>query len=569
MEKCCKCGKEAVLNEKCLCFDCAELGTIKLTKIQRVRFPKSVALILFLIFSAVNIGLTYYLLIKCHAKVEIVLIGYVVIAVVLICLELVHYKPQYKYPRWEKPIVHLIAKYTVSFILGFQNDRVLFKGRALQSLKVSVCFVVIWVVVEILLIFMFTKQAQIYRENWIFRQMKSRFSDMPKVTQESPLLRNGGMQVECNEQVYYAVDVVRCSDWEDEIKEKVIELIESREDELWTNNKIKLYYCRAVENCMDAVFRTYENGDWVNEIMYDIKNGFKIVTESDIENASKLVMEEDFTASYYGVRELFELFQTARSNLLEPWNRYAEWEKQIGISQRFQEFRNESIGVTLGEKGEQQVARELRPYEGQIIALPNLRLEVEGESIENDFILISPYGIYVLEVKNLGSGGGYGLYIEKDGRWNKMRGRSLEYMESPVHQNERHILYLEKYVNTELGRNLDNYLRVQGMVVIANDKVDIKNESDNLVLRYNNIMGTIRKQPVIMKEKEMKKIAEILLKAALEPKEYPMANYFNYYLEAKIFTDDYLFWKERTEGLKKYVDEYRQKNVNSKGISYI
>lgn len=560
MEKCCKCGKEAVLNDKGMCFDCADTGGIKLTEMQKAGFSKSVAVTLFLIFSVVNIRTTYSLLGRFQRIDGIILIGYVIIAIGITYVKLEWCKPEYKYPCWEKPTALILIKYIVSFILGSSED---------VAFLYMMCFVIIWAVIEILFSIIFYKRNRNFKQNWVLQHMENRLSDIPKTVQEFPTLSDNEYQVEFRAEVDYAVDVVQCSDWEDEVKEKVIELIQDRNDELWVDNKIKSYYCRVVENCMDAAFREDENGNWINEIMSDINSGFKIASESEIENGSKIIIAGDYETDYYSTQGLFEMFQTARIRLLIPWKCYLEWEKEIGISQHFQEFRSESIGVSLGETGEQRVAMELQPYEGQIIVLPNLRLEVDGESIENDFVLISPYGIYVLEVKNLGSGGGYGLYIEKDGRWNKVRGRNMEYMESPVHQNERHILYLEKYINAELGKNLDNYLRVQGIVVIANDKADIKNESDHLILRYKDIMSNIRRQPVVMKEEEMKKIAGILQKAGLEPKKYPIANYFNYYCDAKLFTNEYLFWKESTEKLKKYVDEYMLKNINSKGVSCI
>ena len=411
------------------------------------------------------------------------------------------------------------------------------------------CFFIVWIVVQFLgLVFSFAyDRGKILKENKEQTEMISRFSGMPKVTQKFQFISDEALLEKLQAEEESTVDMVRHTEWENDIKEKVIQLIRSREDELRMINEVKLYYCRAIEWRMNDAFRKFQNGDWVNEIRYDIANGFQVV--------------EEFPKSTYVTRELFELWQMTREELTEPWKYFQRWEEGLAISQSFSEFRGECISVTLGETGEQKVARELQPYEGQILVLPNLRLEVEGESIENDFVVVSPYGIYVLEVKNLGSGGGYGLYIEKDGRWNKMRGNRSEPMESPVHQNERHILYLEKYINAELGRKLDDYLRVQGIVVIANDMVDIRNDSDHLILRYNNVMSTIRKLPVIMKEEDMKRIAEILSKAGLEPKKYPMKNYFDSYAHAKIFTEEYLRWKESTKELKEYVDRYRWEHM--------
>lgn len=547
MEKCCKCGKEAILNEKGECFYCAEISGIKLTEMQKVPVPKAIAPLLFLVLSAINIFFTYFLFLACDARSETMIFGYIIIAIILTIMELVGFKLKYIYLRWWKPAVLLAAKYIIATVFGFRKADVPISGWGWQSIKVSFFFIVIWGVVQAILLDN-SKVTKIIKENNIFQQMENRLSDIPTIKNEYKKISDEEIYRNIDKEIAHVEDIVKSYGCSSDIKENVIKLIHDRNGELQTNNETKFYYCKVIEQCMDESFRKYENGDWVNEIGLDIDNGFGIIN--------------DFCERPYVTKKLFELSQIVRKKISEPWDGFLEWEQKVGISQNFQLFRSESIGASLGEMGEQRVADELRPYEGQIIVLPNLRLEVEGESVENDFILISPYGVYVLEVKNLGSGGSYGLYIEKDGRWNKTFGNRTEYMESPVHQNERHILYLEKYINGELGRRIDDYFRVQGMVVLANEKVNIKNESDNLIVRYNNIMSTIRKQPVIMKENEMKQIAEILSKAGLEPKEYPVSNFFNCYINAKIFTNDYLSWKESTKELKEYVDAFRNERIN-------
>lgn len=57
--------------------------------------------------------------------------------------------------------------------------------------------------------------------------------------------------------------------------------------------------------------------------------------------------------------------------------------------------------LDLGLDGEKFVDEYLKIYEDEIINLSNMRLEVEGDSIENDNILITRKGIFILEVKNM------------------------------------------------------------------------------------------------------------------------------------------------------------------------
>jgi hypothetical protein len=260
----------------------------------------------------------------------------------------------------------------------------------------------------------------------------------------------------------------------------------------------------------------------------------------------------------YVTKPIFEMSQRLKREFFRTYKKYCDffYDKRKLIK----DVNSDYAILMTGHVGEERVETVLKPYEGQIITIPNLRIEVEGNSVESDFIIVSPYGVYVLEVKNLGNKSQYGLRIEKDGRWTKTYGGKKEITKSPVEQNERHILYLEKYINQALGRGLDEHIRLQGMVVIANDNVDIRNETDDIIIRYGNIMNTIRKRPIIMKEAEMKVVAETLKSAGLAAKRHTLSYCKNPFEEVylQLFTGEKLFmeWADNVKPLLQYVDDF-------------
>lgn len=185
--------------------------------------------------------------------------------------------------------------------------------------------------------------------------------------------------------------------------------------------------------------------------------------------------------------------------------------------------------LDLGLDGEKFVDEYLKIYEDEIINLSNIRLEVDGMSIENDNILITRKGIFILEVKNIGASGSYSILIENDGRWiKKFSNNSQEVITfNATEQNDRHIAILQKFINNKLNRSIQqhNYLNIEGVVVIANNTVDIKNESMQNIYRISEIYRYINKFDDILSYDEMLKIKDIILEEKLQPKKYPILNY--------------------------------------------
>lgn len=192
---------------------------------------------------------------------------------------------------------------------------------------------------------------------------------------------------------------------------------------------------------------------------------------------------------------------------------------------------DEVTALRLGVEGEEIVNSHLKMYDDEIINLSNIRLEVEGNSIENDNILLTPYGIFVLEVKNFGSTGSYSLKISKDGKWSKVfkngTTESIEY--NPTLQNERHTRYLQRYINKVLNRAPEDkdYIKVYGLVIIANNEINIDNDSEQPIFRVSEIYRQISKNNSIFNQEELLNIKEIIVKDNLPPKKFPGYDYLS------------------------------------------
>lgn len=284
-------------------------------------------------------------------------------------------------------------------------------------------------------------------------------------------------------------------------------------------------------------------------ILYELVDN--IFKENDVLSEKKIYLNNEEKVKYLNnTINLIEKFQTSDSykyfkvlssnNLITQYLPNCDYKNtmanlsqiynimDIYFNQRKQLLINAKKPLDLGIEGEETVNKYIEIYEDEIINLPNIRLEVDGKSIENDNILITKKGIFILEVKNIGSKGSYSILVQKDGRWIKEINNTSEVIDfNATEQNDRHIAILQKFINNKLNRSIqqNNYLRAEGLVVIANNKLDIRNESMQKIYRISEIYRYINTFDDMLTYDEMIKIRDIILSERLEPKKYPILDY--------------------------------------------
>ena len=119
-----------------------------------------------------------------------------------------------------------------------------------------------------------------------------------------------------------------------------------------------------------------------------------------------------------------------------------------------------------GFMGEFWVRRELNKLpKDKYIVLNNIMIKSSKGSHQIDHIIISKYGIFVIEMKNF-----YGLITgdEYKDKWIQHLGKNKYYFNNPIHQNYGHIKALEELTQKEN----DKFISV---ICISNQaKVDVK-----------------------------------------------------------------------------------------------
>lgn len=187
-------------------------------------------------------------------------------------------------------------------------------------------------------------------------------------------------------------------------------------------------------------------------------------------------------------------------------------------------YSNDYRGIKNGLEGEDKVNKEMKLYNDIIMNLPNIRLEVDGISVETNNLIICEKGIYAVEVKNIGTSGNFTINIDKDGRWSKtyVNGKE-EVMSNITEQTYRHIGLYQKFINKMLKN--DKYINIQPLIVLANDEVKINNNSDIPIVRVSNMYREIIKGTDNINKDTQIAIKDILLAYTLQAKPYGIIDY--------------------------------------------
>jgi len=135
-----------------------------------------------------------------------------------------------------------------------------------------------------------------------------------------------------------------------------------------------------------------------------------------------------------------------------------------------------------GFMGEFWVKMELNKLDkNKYIILNDIMLEDENGTHQIDHIVISQYGIFVIEMKNY-----YGMITgsEYKDTWIQHLGKNKYYFKNPIHQNYGHIKSLEKILN------LDNNLFIS--IVCFSNQAKLKLDIKSIVTQLDYLKDTIK-----------------------------------------------------------------------------
>ena len=172
---------------------------------------------------------------------------------------------------------------------------------------------------------------------------------------------------------------------------------------------------------------------------------------------------------------------------------------------------SESPG-SKGIIGENAVSRKLRKLKSEeYLVLHDILLPYKNRTTQIDHIVISVYGIFVIETKNMS-----GLIVgsEKSAKWSQILYKSKESMMNPINQNKLHInaisLILEKNISDKIIHNF----------VVFPNETTLKLEVETQVLKYDELIKTVRTyDKKVYNQKEISEIYQLINDSNIKGKE--------------------------------------------------
>ncbi len=161
-----------------------------------------------------------------------------------------------------------------------------------------------------------------------------------------------------------------------------------------------------------------------------------------------------------------------------------------------------------GFMGEFWVKLELRKLpKDKYIIFNDIMIEDEKGTHQIDHLVLSKFGIFVIEMKNY-----YGLIKGKefDNKWCQYLGKHKSYFLNPIHQNYGHI------------KSLSNLFKLEdkcfiSVICFSNQaKVDVK--SNNIVTQVDYLKDEILKYNEVLINDDLKKLSNIVIYSNIEDK---------------------------------------------------
>lgn len=297
---------------------------------------------------------------------------------------------------------------------------------------------------------------------------------------------------------------------------------------------------------------------------------------------------EPFTYSRYGKEEILDIYGKLHNKLRNRYPYYVnaviqelltkyqvQWnwlDYRTSLKSEFENTKQQALQsyqkhlgiLESGNRGEDRVEKELHQLSSLGSYLSNVRIKIDGSSVETDNIIFTPNGIFLIEVKNFSESGSYSLRITKDGQWQRVyKNGIIKPMENDVTvQHNRHLILKEKFIQRkwkEKYREEAPKITYRPIIVIANDKIMIKNETDLPILRISQIYHHILKHNDNLPDDTLNKVKNILEENQLPLKIYGVPDWTEALLKQEraieilnsFHEEMYLFLTHLDEGLSR------------------
>lgn len=228
-------------------------------------------------------------------------------------------------------------------------------------------------------------------------------------------------------------------------------------------------------------------------------------------------------------------------------------------------------------EGFDYVNDKLAPYESEYFILKDLRINGElfnRDDFTIDRLIVSKSGIYVTSLVNWDDN--FELYISADNKWSVKNELKEKQIINPTESNLLNCIAVKQILRTTLSEEILDRIPIVPLIIVANENKIFINESQNQVIRGNELYLTISKDTNFLNNEQEQLIANTLYSYNIEKEKLVFPIYLQDLESVKsVYEDIYynhinvclpkmieLLWKVKKE-------DYYQGQIKRKKLSSI
>lgn len=163
-----------------------------------------------------------------------------------------------------------------------------------------------------------------------------------------------------------------------------------------------------------------------------------------------------------------------------------------------------------GRRGERKVSFKLHLLPDEYKIFDDVYLDINGCSVQIDHVVVSKYGVFIIETKNIK---GWIFGTDKSEYWTKnMYGKKYS-LRNPLKQNYYHVKTLQTLLNIPQNKFVP--------IVVFMKGASLKCKTDGIVTTYRKLIRVVRNyKEIVFDDNEVQRIIYVLTESSIKDRKH-------------------------------------------------
>ncbi|MEW8957358.1 hypothetical protein, partial [Clostridium sp.] len=257
--------------------------------------------------------------------------------------------------------------------------------------------------------------------------------------------------------------------------------------------------------------------EYFNEMENLIINEFNNLSETKEHSLKSIVhilqrYKEDFSSYYKTSRELSKVMEVPKEVLtMFSYTEYDDFKKLTSLVITNLKLLN-SIKSNLSTSKNNSILEAINGI-SNMKKFKNLSIDINGETIDLDEIIITKKGIFVLKIFDFSLDDSIFIEVTNDGKLFKHQGMHKKLITKNFRSHlSNYCKFLEKNINEKIktSEELNDYIKVYPLGVVINNNCKILNVSNIPLLKVNSLENHLSNYKDVLEEADLSLIYDIV-----------------------------------------------------------